>query len=161
MGRMVTGCLPSCELRLRGVSEVVCAVGPRRCAVGLMRRSQAGIMLPLLHNRGEGSLFFLRSAKKSGGMTRRWTHYLPALIVAAVLVACAAAVLAVSREAEATFPGKNGKIAYVAFRLTNGAAEIYTINPGRGGKTQITHSYNTTEFSPSYAPDGNKIAYTG
>jgi hypothetical protein len=106
-------------------------------------------------------LFFLRSAKKSGGMTRRWTHYLPALIAAAVLVACAAAVLAVSREAEATFPGKNGKIAYVAFRLTNGAAEIYTINPGRGGKTQITHSYNTTEFSPSYSPDGKKIAYTG
>ena len=92
-------------------------------------------------------------------MTSR-TLYLPALIVAAVLVACAAAILEVSREAEATFPGKNGKIAYVAFRLTNGTAEIYTINPGRGGKThQITYSYNATEFSPSYSPNGKKIAY--
>jgi Tol biopolymer transport system component len=92
-------------------------------------------------------------------MTRGRTLYLPALIVASVLMACAAAVLAVSREAEATFPGKNGKIAYVGFRLTNGATEIYTINPGRGGKTQITHSYNATEFSPSYSPNGKKIAY--
>jgi len=77
-----------------------------------------------------------------------------------VLIACAAAVLAVSREAEATFPGKNGKIAYVAWGFTSAAAEIYTINPGRGGKTQITHSYNATEFSPSYSPNGKKIAYT-
>jgi hypothetical protein len=67
------------------------------------------------------------------------TLSLPALIVAGVLLACATAVLAVSREAEATFPGKNGKIAYVAFRVTNGTAEIYTINPGGGGKTQLTH----------------------
>jgi Tol biopolymer transport system component len=59
--------------------------------------------------------------------------------------------------AEATFPGKNGKIAYVAFRVTNGTAEIYTINPGGGGKTQITH--NNDEFSPSYSPDAEKIVY--
>ena len=45
-------------------------------------------------------------------MTRR-TLYLPALIVAAVLVACAGGLLALSEKAEATFPGKNGKIAYV------------------------------------------------
>jgi TolB protein len=86
------------------------------------------------------------------------TLSLPALIVAAVLLACAAVVLAVSREVEATFPGKNGKIAYVAFRVTNGTAEIYTINPGGGGKTQITHN-NNDEFSLSYSPNGKKIVY--
>jgi hypothetical protein len=68
-------------------------------------------------------------------------------------------VLAVSREVEATFPGKNGKIAYVAFRVTNGIAEIYTINPGGGSKTQITHN-NKADFDPSYSPNGMKIAYT-
>jgi TolB protein len=83
-----------------------------------------------------------------------------ALIVAAVLVACAAAVLAVSREAEATFPGKNGKIAYVAFRYTNGTVEIYTINPGGGGKTQITHN-NKADYDPDYSPDGKRIVYEG
>ena len=61
---------------------------------------------------------------KGRDMTRMQTFYLPALIVAGVLLACAAAVLAVSREVEATFPAKNGKIAYVAFRVTNGTAEI-------------------------------------
>jgi Tol biopolymer transport system component len=93
-------------------------------------------------------------------MTSRRTLHLPALVAAAVLVACAAAVLAVSREAEATFPGKNGKIAYMAFRLTKGTAEIYTINPGRGGKTQLTHN-NTHGYAPSYSPNGKKIAYVG
>src|SRR5215212_467671 len=86
------------------------------------------------------------------------TLCMSALIVAAVLMSCAAAVLAVSRQAEATFPGKNGKIAYVAFRYTNGTAEIYTINPGGGGKTQITHN-NKAEFSPSYSPNGKKIVF--
>jgi len=89
----------------------------------------------------------------------RQTLHLPLMIAAAVLeVACVVALVAVSREAEATFPGKNGKIAYVAFRVTNGTAEIYTINPGGEGKTQITHSYNATELSPSYSPAGKKIA---
>src|SRR5215213_9223402 len=92
-------------------------------------------------------------------MTGR-TLCMSALIVAAVLVACAAAVLAVSREAEATFPGKNGKIAYVAFRYTNGTVEIYTINPGGGGKTQIAHN-NKADFDPSYSPDGKRIVYEG
>jgi len=86
------------------------------------------------------------------------TLYLPALIVAGVLMACATAVLAVSREVEATFPGKNGKIAYVAFRVTNGTAEVYTINLGGEGKTQITHN-NTDEFSLSYSPNGKKIVF--
>jgi dipeptidyl aminopeptidase/acylaminoacyl peptidase len=86
------------------------------------------------------------------------TLSLPALIVAAVLLACAAALLAVSREVEATCPGKNGKIAYVAFRVTNGTAEIYTINPGGGGEIQLTHN-NNDELSLSYSPHGKKIVY--
>ncbi len=59
-------------------------------------------------------------------MTGRRTLYLPALIVAAVLMACAVAVLAVSEKAEATFAGKNGKIAYENHRV------IYTVKPDGG-----------------------------
>jgi hypothetical protein len=66
-------------------------------------------------------------------MTRRRTFYLPALIVAAaVLMAYAAALLAVSEKAQAAFPGENGRIAYVAFGGTNSG--IYTINPNGSGK---------------------------
>jgi hypothetical protein len=67
-------------------------------------------------------------------MSRRTTRsYLPALIVAGVLLACAAALLALSEKAEATFPGKNGKIAYV------GGGVIYTNNPGGGGTAKVTN----------------------
>ena len=72
---------------------------------------------------------------KGKDLTRR-TLYLPALIVAAVLMACAAALLlALSEKAEATFPGKNGRIAYSGF---GGGTDtgIYTINPDGSGKTR-------------------------
>jgi hypothetical protein len=61
-------------------------------------------------------------------MARRTLH-LPALLgtlAAAVLMACAAALLTVSEKAEATFPGKNGRIAYSAYEGND--YEIYTIN---------------------------------
>ena len=75
--------------------------------------------------------------------------YLPALIVVGVLVACTAALLALSeKQAQAAFPGKNGKIAYVG-------GVIYTINPGGGGKTKVTEG-----SEPSYSPNGKKIAYS-
>jgi Tol biopolymer transport system component len=88
-------------------------------------------------------------------MVRRTLH-LPALLgtlVAAVLMACAAAVVVVSEEAEATFPGKNGRIAYES----NGV--IYTINPDGSGKTKVTGT-STAGYSVDYSPTGKKITYT-
>ena len=64
-------------------------------------------------------------------MTRRTRLHLPALIVAGVLMACAVVVLALSEKAEATFPGKNGRIAYAGWNRGKGF-KIYTIN-ARGG----------------------------
>src|SRR5215216_2117696 len=106
--------------------------------------------------------------------------YLPALIVAAVLMACAVVVLVVSEKAEATFPGKNGRIAYSAFDFDRGPDDtIYTIKPGGGAKTQLTRGYqpsytinvggdaktqlthnNKDENFPSYSPNSKRIAYT-
>jgi hypothetical protein len=89
-------------------------------------------------------------------MARRPTLYLPVMIVAAMLVACAVALLALSEKAEATLPGKNGRIAYSAFDLDGGVDEtIYTIKPGGGAKTKLTRGYQ-----PSYSPDGKRFAYT-
>jgi len=79
--------------------------------------------------------------------------YLPALIVARVLLACAAALLALLEKAEATFPGKNGKISYVFY---GGGGGIYTTNPGGGGNTKVANGGE----GPAYSPNGKRIAYT-
>jgi hypothetical protein len=83
-------------------------------------------------------------------MARRMVR-LPPLMVVALLFASAAVLLAGSKEAEATFPGKNGTIAYVA------RGWLYTINPSGGGKTKVTQDWQLWE--PSCSPDANTIAY--
>jgi TolB protein len=96
-----------------------------------------------------------KEVKSRGGegkdLTMR-TLYLPALILAGVLMACAAALLAVSGEAEATFPGKNGRIAY------NSNGVIYTINPGGSGKSKVTDT-RVSGDPIDYSPDGKRITY--
>jgi hypothetical protein len=85
--------------------------------------------------------------------------YLPALIVAAVLMACAVVVLALSEKAEATFPGKNGRIAYAGWNRGKDF-EIYTINPDGSGKTQLTHN-NTDDLDPAYSPGRQEDSLCG
>jgi TolB protein len=87
-------------------------------------------------------------------MARGRALYLPVMIAAAVLGACVVALLlAFSWEkAEASFPGKNGRIAYQG---SDGV--IYTINPINPtgeGKTKVRRGQH-----PAYSPDGTKIAY--
>ena len=91
-------------------------------------------------------------------MARRML-YLPALIVAAVLMACAVVVLVVSEKAEATFPGKNGRIVYAGWNRGEDF-EIYTINPDGSGKTQLTNN-STDDIDPAYSSDGKKKVYVG
>jgi len=64
-----------------------------------------------------------------------------------------------SEKAEATLPGKNGRIVYAGWNRGEDY-EIYTINPDGSGKTQLTHN-NTDDLDPSYSPDGKKIVYSG
>jgi hypothetical protein len=89
-------------------------------------------------------------------MTTRRTLHLPALLgtlAAAVLVACALALLAVSGEAGASFPGKNGRIAY------NSGGVIYTINSDGSAKTKVTNTH-VSGYPIDYSPSGKMITYT-
>jgi Tol biopolymer transport system component len=97
--------------------------------------------------------------KALGGRGRDLTRrmlYLPALIVAAVLMACAVVVLVASEKAEATFPGKNGKIAY----QDGHSLVIYTINPNGSAKQEVTKTSTGGDTALDYSPDGKKITYT-
>jgi len=74
------------------------------------------------------------------------------MVAAAVVVACAVALLAVSGEAEAAFPGKNGRIAY------NNYGVIYTINPDGSAKSKVTDT-RVSGDPIDYSPTGKKITY--
>jgi hypothetical protein len=92
-------------------------------------------------------------------MARRRTLYQPVMIAAAVAVACAVALLVVSEKAGATFPGKNGRIAYAGWNRGKDF-EIYTINPDGSGKTQLTHN-NTDDLDPAYSPGRQEDSLCG
>ncbi len=79
-------------------------------------------------------------------MARR-TLYLPVMIAAAVAVACAVALSAVSEKAEATFPGKNGRIAYSAYDGND--YEIYKINPNGTDRVRVTDN-SGSDFAPDW-----------
>ena len=80
-------------------------------------------------------------------MTTRRTLYLPVMIAAAVLLVCAAALLAGSQKAEATFRGHNGKIAYASYDGND--YEIYTINAVGGISYKSRTTIRTTSLLPT------------
>jgi TolB protein len=61
------------------------------------------------------------------------------------------------QPAEATFPGKNGRIAYVEDLQVDNRA-ILTIKPSGAGGIKITDQAGV--WNPSFSPDGKKIAYS-
>jgi Tol biopolymer transport system component len=106
-----------------------------------------------------------KDVKTRGGvrkdLTIRTLHLPTLLIAAAVAVACAVALSAVSEKAEAAFPGKNGRIAFAFNGRGPGSAwQIVTINPDGTDEKRLTHSSEPVyNISPSYSPDGTKITW--
>src|ERR687897_44162 len=88
-------------------------------------------------------------------------NFVALLAAAAVLVTGLLALIVLvvqERSADATSPGKPGKIAYSANDGTNEA--IYAIDPGGGSKVKVTDKPGYAR-NPAYSPSGNKIAYSG
>ena len=72
-------------------------------------------------------------------MARRRTFYVPVMIAAALTMACLVALLALSQKSEASFPGKNGRIAFEGDRDTGGLMEMRLITQEwgpRGGEAR-------------------------
>lgn len=94
-------------------------------------------------------------------MTTR-TNRLGALAIAAALAASLLALAALTKPAEAAFPGNNCKIVFASDRYTffnpEGDLEIYTMNPNGTGVVQLTVNTADDRY-PAYAPDGKKIAF--
>jgi Tol biopolymer transport system component len=110
--------------------------------------------------RGERMRRALTTTSKS---TDRFTAL---AVLFAVALAAGLLMLAGTKPAEAAFPGINGKTAFMSDRTTGagvdnptGDFEIFTINQGGTGLTQLT--FNTaTESQPNWSPNGKQITVT-
>jgi Tol biopolymer transport system component len=75
-----------------------------------------------------------------------------------MLLAIGVAVIATLEPAQASFPGKNGKIAFVSTR-GGGAPNIYTIGFRGDNLTRLTDIDRVRDSSPSWSADGKKIVF--
>src|SRR5262245_60619149 len=66
------------------------------------------------------------------------------------------AVLLGAQAAYATYPGRNGRIAYAQDR--GNGAEIYTMRPNGADRVRLTDGDRSAWF-PSWSPDGTRIVY--
>jgi len=88
------------------------------------------------------------------------SNHLGALATAvAVLAAVGVLGLVGVRPAEATFPGKNGKIAFRSNRDDN--SDIYTMNADRTKRARVVRLTTdpALDEDPAFSPDGKKIAF--
>jgi Tol biopolymer transport system component len=78
------------------------------------------------------------------------------IVLVAVLLGAAA-------NARATFPGRNGRIAFV--RGVHDAnfdwlrRDVYSVEPGGSGLRNLTGDRPSDQFSPAWSADGRRIAY--
>jgi hypothetical protein len=72
----------------------------------------------------------------------------------ALVLAAAGLVVILATPAEATFPGKNGRIAFIL------GPDVYTMNPDGGDVKQLTNlGPDGGAFWESWSPDGKQIVF--
>ena len=71
------------------------------------------------------------------------------------LIGCAVTCIAAAAPAQATFPGRNGRIAYADYM----SGQIYTINPDGSARRKLTHVKKGSADSPAWSPGGASVAF--
>jgi Tol biopolymer transport system component len=90
----------------------------------------------------------------------RTAFLLSASVVLALVVACLAALLIVSKKpAQATFPGTNGDIVFAGATARNdlGSRILRMSSDGKGVRVLTTQGFSA---APEWSPNGKKIAYS-
>jgi Tol biopolymer transport system component len=81
-----------------------------------------------------------------------------------VSAAVVAVLLGATADAQATFPGRNGRIAFVrgvydpSFRDWQ-RRDVYSVKPDGSGLRNLTRDFSFDQFSPAWSADGRRIAY--
>jgi TolB protein len=77
----------------------------------------------------------------------------------AVLLACGVAIVTAGEQAQAAFPGDNGKLAFIRPSPPNGYYALYTINQDGTELTRLVGFPFTHVNSPVWSPDGRKLVF--
>jgi Tol biopolymer transport system component len=97
-------------------------------------------------------------------VARKSADLLKVLLVLAALALSVVVLGATMTPAQATFPGKNGKIAFTHTSIhgRKEVLDIYTVNPDGTNLTNLTANTSTSvsEGGPAWSPDGTKIAFS-
>jgi dipeptidyl aminopeptidase/acylaminoacyl peptidase len=80
-------------------------------------------------------------------------------VLLALLLALVALLGTPAQQANAAFPGKNGRIVFTSNRDGAFNLEIYSMNPNGSGVTRLTNSPGN-DSQPAVSPDGNRIVFT-
>jgi Tol biopolymer transport system component len=95
-------------------------------------------------------------------MGRGTVHLLPAGVVFAAILACVVALLVVGNEAQAAFPGENGRIAFVRSADAHGAGlvlgDIYAMRPD-GSDPRLIVEDRSSNYHPAWSADGTELAF--
>src|ERR1700730_14699521 len=83
------------------------------------------------------------------------------IISLAIATAFTGVLISLARPAQATFPGKNGRISFLEVNASNTAVDIYTINPDGSDEHQLT-SLGPSQFvanSAQWSRNGRQLVF--